>query len=121
MISKPTLVIGASDNVSRYSNIAIRRLKEHAYEVIALGRRASETHGIPIVVDLPDLPVIHTVTLYVNPMVLNDYEALIRKLNPKRVIFNPGTYKGDFAIELQEKGIEVVVGCTLVMLSDGSY
>jgi predicted CoA-binding protein len=37
MIKKKTLVIGASENPSRYSYLAVQRLNAHQYPVIALG------------------------------------------------------------------------------------
>ena len=35
---KKTLVIGASDNPSRYSYLAVQRLRKHGHDVVAIGR-----------------------------------------------------------------------------------
>lgn len=40
---------------------------------------------------------------------------------PKRIIFNPGTENQTFEKMAEEKGIEVLNACTLVMLSIGNY
>ena len=48
MSSKKTLVLGASLNPERYSNIAIHRLCAHSLEVKAFGLRAGEICGIKI-------------------------------------------------------------------------
>jgi predicted CoA-binding protein len=38
-MSKKTLVIGASENPARYSNMAIKRLLQKGHEVKAIGAR----------------------------------------------------------------------------------
>ncbi|MEY3677892.1 MAG: hypothetical protein RI924_33, partial [Bacteroidota bacterium] len=45
----------------------------------------------------------------------------ILKVNPRRVIFNPGTENDELVEKLNEKGIESVEACTLVMLATGQY
>jgi len=42
-------------------------------------------------------------------------------LQPKRIIFNPGTENDEFERYARKKGIEVEEACTLVLLSIGSY
>jgi len=43
------------------------------------------------------------------------------ELNPKRVIFNPGT-ENKLLVEILEKNkIEAIEACTLVLLSTGQY
>lgn len=117
-----TLIIGASEEPSRYSNRAANQLLDHGHAIIMLGKRAGELRGHLIYTSLPaDLPVIYTVTLYVNPTHLEAYRALILGLSPRRVIFNPGTEHPEFMLELHEKGIEALPACTLVMLSIGNY
>jgi hypothetical protein len=49
---------------------------------------------------------------------LYDY---ILSLQPKRIIFNPGTENYEFALKAMSKGIETEEACTLVMLSTGGY
>jgi uncharacterized protein len=118
---KRTVVIGASPKTNRYSNLAVRRLKEHGHEVIAVGLRNGDINGTPIHGDRPIITDVDTVTLYVGPRnqpVLYDY---ILSLNPKRIIFNPGTENSELEKKATEKGIEVLEACTLVMLSIGDY
>ena len=43
-MSKKVLVVGASENQSRYSNKAIIKLKENNYEVFAFGNRPCITN-----------------------------------------------------------------------------
>ncbi len=121
VVLKKTLVIGASTNPERFSYLAVRKLKYLNYPVCAIGLRAGEINGVPILKPFPELDGIHTVTLYVGPANLVSYMDYILALNPKRVIFNPGTEHDEFRKKLEEHDIEVVEGCTLVMLSNGQF
>jgi uncharacterized protein len=120
-MSKKTLVIGASDNPSRYSNLAIRQLLGHGHPVVALGLRPGEVAGIPIVTERPADTDFDTVTLYLNPGRQTAYIDYILSLHPSRVLFNPGTENEAFAEALTQKGIQPVEACTLVLLSTGQY
>jgi predicted CoA-binding protein len=121
MGNKKTLVIGASTNPDRYSNMAIRALRNHQHDVIALAKRTGEVAGVPIQTEFPVNELIDTVTLYVGPQHQTEYYRQVIDIQPERVIFNPGTENFDFAEMLELKGIETIEGCTLVMLSTGQY
>lgn len=120
-MSKKTLVIGASTNPERYSNKAIRSLLTHGHEVVAFARREGFVGSVKIQTEFPEEQTIHTVTMYVGPQHQSEYYAPILDLNPKRVIFNPGTENIEFVEMLESKGIETIEGCTLVMLGTGQY
>ena len=120
-MSKRTLVIGASTNPARYSNMAIRSLLSHGHEVVALARRSGEVDSVKIQTEFPENQNIHTVTMYVGSQHQVEYYAFILDLNPKRVIFNPGTENSEFVEMLESRGIETIEGCTLVMLGTGQY
>jgi len=116
-----TLVIGASLKENRYSNIAIHRLTSHKIETVAIGLRKGEVKGVKIETEQIAFKNIHTVTLYLNPSRQEPYYDYIIKLQPKRVIFNPGTENPEFYNRLKKAGIEVEVACTLVLLSTNQY
>ena len=121
MSNKKTVVIGASENEDRYANRAVRKLKAYGHDVVALGLREGQIDGIKIHKDKPAVENVDTVTLYVgqqNQPQLYDY---VLSLNPKRIIFNPGAENPDFESMAEEKGIETVEACTLVMLSIGNF
>lgn len=120
-MSQRTLVLGASLKPHRYSNLAVRRLAAHGHAVLAVGRREGTIAGIPVRTVVPEGSDIHTVTLYLNPDNQKPWHAVILGLHPKRVIFNPGAENDGFASLLARQGVEVVEGCTLVMLSAGTY
>ena len=122
-MSEMTLVVGASLNPIRYSNIAIKRLLAYDKAVMAFGLRKGEVDGIPIETDQHFFldKDIHTVTLYVGPARQAPLFDWLIQLAPKRVIFNPGTENPVFEDMLHEAGIEVVPACTLVMLATHQY
>jgi predicted CoA-binding protein len=118
---KKTLVLGASPNPSRYSNIAVNRLTNHGHEVVPVGIRDGEIAGIEIIKGRPEVEGIDTVTLYLNPKRQEEYYDYILALNPKRIIFNPGTENPELSRLAREQGIETEIACTLVQLSIGEY
>lgn len=118
---KKTLVIGASENPDRYANRAARSLLRHGHSVELIGLREGQLDGQPIQRGYPDLNEVDTVTMYVGVRNQPDYYEYIKKLKPKRVIFNPGTENPTFARQLSQAGIEPIEACTLVMLSVGTY
>ncbi|HEU4716718.1 MAG TPA: CoA-binding protein [Bacteroidia bacterium] len=115
------VVIGASENPERYSNRAVRSLKSHGKEVVAVGIHEGEIDGIKIRTDRPQLTDVDTVTMYVGPKNQPAWYDYILSLKPKRIIFNPGAENPEFEKIAKENGIEVVEACTLVMLSIGNY
>ncbi|MCI5058437.1 MAG: CoA-binding protein [Flavobacteriales bacterium] len=118
---KKTLVIGASSNPARYSNMAIKRLIDNGHEVLAIGKEEAHVHGIDIRTSFKDLSDIHTVTLYLRPELQTQYIEQIKELKPQRVIFNPGTENAQHMSIFQDAGIETVEACTLVMLGNGLF
>jgi len=120
-MSKKTLVLGASLKPQRYSNIAVKRLRKYSHEVVAFGLRAGEVSDVSIDTELIAYEDIDTVTLYLNPTRQEQYYEYIIDLNPKRVIFNPGTENPEFYNLLKQNNIDFEVACTLVLLGTGQY
>ena len=121
MSSKKTLVIGASDNPSRYSYLAVQQLIRHGHPVIALGKRAGRVGDVTILTEKPADEDIDTVTLYLNPTHQEAYYDYILSLHPKRILFNPGAENQVFAEKAREQGIQAMEACTLVLLSTNQY
>ena len=120
-MKKKTLVLGASDNPSRYSFLAINRLVNSGHPVVAVGLKEGEVAGVKIERGTPDFADVDTITLYLNPRNQEQYYDYILSLNPKRVIFNPGTENPELYRLLRERTIEPEVACTLVLLSINQY
>ncbi|MCH9661205.1 MAG: CoA-binding protein [Bacteroidetes bacterium] len=118
---KKTLVIGASTNKARYSNIAIHRLLANNHPVVAFGLREGTVGGVSIQTERLLFEDIDTVTLYIGPKHQPEYYEYIVSLNPKRVIFNPGTENPNFYQILTENNIVPEIACTLVLLATNQY
>lgn len=118
---KKTLVIGASENPERYANKAIRALLAHNHEVVALGLKKGNVQGIEFHTEKETFEDIDTVTLYVGPRNQPEYYDYIISLNPRRVIFNPGTENPEFISKLKSAGIYPEIACTLILLVTDQY
>jgi len=116
-----TLVFGASLKEVRYSNIALRRLREYDYPVAAIGGREGDVLDVQILKGHPTLEDIHTITMYMGADRQTDHYDYLLGLHPKRIVFNPGAENPALAELATEAGIEVVEACTLVLLSTGQY
>ena len=116
-----TLVLGSSIKPERYSNMAIKLLREYDHEVIAHGLREGMVEDVPIQTNFEDVEGVDTVTLYVGPQNQPPYYDQIVELNPRRVIFNPGTENSELQNLLEEKGISYEEACTLVLLRTNQY
>lgn len=115
------LVMGASPEESRYSNIATKMLKSYGHQVVCFGKRTGTCSGEPIVQQFPKNDHFHTVTLYLNPAHQEQYYEEIIAMNPGRVIFNPGTENEEFEEKLTAANIPFEEACTLVLLRSGQF
>tara|TARA_B100000963_G_scaffold174245_1_gene151595 strand:+ start:3327 stop:3695 length:369 start_codon:yes stop_codon:yes gene_type:complete len=117
-----TLVLGASLNSHRYSNKAILDLVERGYRVVAIGKAIGFVNGVQILEEIPkNIIEIDTVTIYLNPKKQIYYYRDIIRIKPRRVIFNPGAENTELTELMLKENVEVINGCTLVMLSLGQY
>lgn len=116
-----TLVLGASTNEDRYANKAVRMLVENGHEVVAVGRMAGSIGDVTIEKGQPMIADVDTVTLYIGPFFQSEISDYVVKLNPRRVIFNPGTENPEFQQLLESKDIVAEEACTLVLLRTGQF
>jgi uncharacterized protein len=120
-MNKKTLVIGASLNPERYSNLVVKKLVNHEYEVLAIGKKEGEIAGVVIDTEKKHYKDLDTVTLYVNPKNQKQFYDYVVSLKPNRVIFNPGTENPEFYKILKENEIPFEEACSLVLLSTDQY
>jgi predicted CoA-binding protein len=118
---KTTVVLGASDDPGRYSYLAVNRLRRNGHPVIAIGKKPGLVADVQITKEKEPHTGIDTITLYLNPLHQKMYYDYIVSLNPKRIIFNPGTENDELVVLAKQNGIKTMEACTLVMLSTGQY
>lgn len=116
-----TLVLGASTDPLRYANKAIKLLRAHQHEVVAVGKDEGSVEDVNIIHGFPGDEKIDTVTLYLNPVRQRSYYQEIMRLKPRRIIFNPGTENTELEKLAAENGIATEEACTLVLLNTGQY
>ncbi len=121
IMQKKTLVIGASENPERYSNMAVKKLVAHGHPVLALGNRDGTIDATKITKEKPQADDVNTVSLYLNAGNQKPYYNYILDLKPQRIIFNPGAENQELAGLAAAQGIKVMEACTLVMLSTGQF
>lgn len=110
-------ILGASDNPERYAHKALKMLQEYGHKVFLVNPHIDKIEDLNVSPSLTALPEkIDTLTLYINPQRLTPYLDQIKKLRPKRVIFNPGTESPEIKEELSKAGIQTTEACTLVLL-----
>ena len=116
------VVLGASPKAERYSNQAVRLLKEHGYTVIPVNPGVASIEDLPVAKDLRAVrDAVFTLSVYVGPersaALIDDMVAL----HPARVVLNPGTESPVLETVLRSHGIEVMHDCTLRMLREGRF
>ena len=119
--NKRTLVLGATPNPSRYAFLATNMLKDFGHDTVLYGIKKGEIAGQTILNSWPEDEKVDTVTLYVNPKIQVDYYQKIFSLDPKRIIFNPGTENPELERMAEERGIEALEACTLVLLRTNQF
>lgn len=115
------MVLGASANPERYSNLAVRRLRNAGHSIFAIGRKPATVGDVDIHTDKAAVEDVDTVTLYLNAANQKEYYDYILSLHPRRIIFNPGAENPELEALASAHGIEPVEACTLVLLSTGQY
>lgn len=120
--NKKTVVIGASPRPYRYSHSAVVELNRFGHDVVAIGLRKEKIGSTPILTGFPKIEDVDTVTLYIGEKNQPPYyQYILEELKPRRIIMNPGAENDELRSLAQEKGIEVVENCTLMMLAHGMY
>tara|TARA_B100000035_G_scaffold17367_2_gene13903 strand:+ start:169 stop:540 length:372 start_codon:yes stop_codon:yes gene_type:complete len=121
MVDYNTLVIGASVNPDRYSHKVVLKLLDSGIKVIPMGINQGNIADLVIVRPFEKQKNIHTVSIYIKPEIQKEYYKYIINLQPKRVLFNPGTENPIFSQILQKHNIYWENSCSLVLLSTNQY
>jgi predicted CoA-binding protein len=115
-------VLGASPKPDRYSFKAMRMLQEHGHDAVPVNPAYDEILGekcFPAISEVPG--PIDTVTIYLGKRRSDALIDQVTNTKPRRIILNPGAENDELANAARNRGIEVVEGCTLVMLTIGTF
>lgn len=115
-------VVGASDDPEKYSNMAVRLLKEKGHRVFPVNPSLKNLEGLPVYASVSAIPEpIDTVSLYVSAKVSDKLAPEILKLAPRRILFNPGAENKPLEEKAAGQGIQALEACTLVMLRTSQF
>ena len=114
--------MGASPKPERYAYKALEMLHEYGHRTVPINPAFEEILGEKCYSTISDAPSpIDTVTLYLGAARSNPLINEIIAAKPRRIIMNPGAENATLAEKAEKSGIEVVEGCTLVMLQTGQF
>ena len=116
------VVLGASKKPERYSNMAVKSLLEHGYNVIPVNPAGLEIYGIKSRHSLDEITErVDTLTMYINGERSSVIADSIINLAAQRIIFNPGTENPSLAERCEATGSRTCLACTLVMLNTEQF
>ncbi len=119
---KTVAVLGATPKPDRYAFMAMQRLQARGHKVIPVNPAFAEVLVEQCYKSVSEVPEpIDTLTMYVGAARSEPLIEEIIQARPSRIIFNPGAENERLAQAAQASGIEVVHGCTLVMLATGAF
>ena len=115
-------MLGASRKQERYSNRAVRALKQHGYRVVPVNPAHAAVEGLPSAAGLAEVGgTVDTLTVYIGPRHVGPLIDDIVAARPRRVILNPGTESAELKDTLDRHGIPWLEACTLVLLATGQF
>ena len=120
--SETVAILGASPKPERYAYKAFEMLQEYGHRPVPINPAFDEILGEKCYPQISDAPKpIDTITVYLGEARSNPLIAEIIQAKPRRIIMNPGAENSALAAKAEDAGIEVVEGCTLVMLRTGQF
>jgi predicted CoA-binding protein len=120
--AKTVAILGASPKPDRYAYKAFEMLRDYGHRPIPVNPAFEEILSEKCYRTISEAPgPIDTVTLYLGEARSNPLIDEIIAAKPRRIIMNPGAENFALADKAEEAGIEVVEGCTLVMLRSGEF
>lgn len=122
MQNPQVVVLGASNKPHRYAYKAMLMLQEYGYHVLPVHPKLENIDGMVVKHSLQQIhQTIDTLTVYIGPQRSTPLIDDIIKLNPSRVILNPGTESEELELALLHNDISFVKDCTLLMLEHGRF
>jgi predicted CoA-binding protein len=115
-------ILGASPKPDRYAYKAFEMLRRHGHQPVPINPAIPDILGEKCYPTISAAPgPIDTVTLYLGPARSTPLIDEIIQAKPRRIIMNPGAENSALAEKAEDAGIEVIEGCTLVMLQTGQF
>jgi predicted CoA-binding protein len=119
---KTAAVIGASNDRTRYGNMAVRAFRRAGYQVFPVNPTEPEIEGLKAYTSVKDIPnELDTVTIYVRPAVLVKLLPEIAEKGCKDLWLNPGTVSDTVLAEVERLGLNALQGCSILAIGQSPY
>lgn len=119
---KTAAVIGASNDRTRYGNMAVRAFRRAGYQVYPVNPTEPQIEGLKAFPSVKDIPAdLDTVTIYVRPAVLVKLLPEIAEKGCKDLWLNPGTVSDTVLAEVKRLGLNALQGCSILAIGQSPY
>jgi predicted CoA-binding protein len=126
-----TLILGASHKPHRFAYKAMQKLQSIGITPVLVGPLPGIIEGLAVMTleqaqaqleaESKSGHGIDTIALYINPDKLTVLAEQVIALQPRRIIFNPGTESRELQALFSEAGISCVEDCVLRMIDGARY
>jgi uncharacterized protein len=116
-MGKPVAVIlGASQNRTKFGNKSVRAHLAAGYHVIPVNPRGGEIEQLSVYPNLDAIPAqpIDRISVYLAPQHLLPLLDSVAQLEFRELWLNPGAESDELLARCSELGIPVVCGCSIV-------
>ena len=116
-------ILGLSHLQDRYAYRAATMLQSHNFhKIVGVHPSGLPVLGIPVHKQLDEIETpIHTLTMYISAEKSRPLIPSILRINPTRIIFNPGSESTELEAAAADQGIQTQRACTLVLLSTSQF
>lgn len=115
-------VIGASNDRSKYGNMAVRAFRRAGYEVIPVNPTEPVVEGLKTYPSITEVPgELDKVTVYVRPAIVVKMLADIAAKGCGELWLNPGTSSDTVRAEVKRLGLNAIEGCSIIAVGQSPY
>ena len=114
---KSVAVIGASNDRSKFGNMAVRAYRSEGWQVYPVNLREAQVEGLPAYASIAaiDAPVTRAL-IYLQPqLVAAELEAIAQK-GVREIYFNPGTESPEAIAKASALGRDTRIECSIVAI-----
>ena len=120
-MSQPSVaIVGASNDRAKFGNKAVRAFQNQGFTVYPVNPKGGEIEGLPAYTSLSEIPAekIDRISMYVPPAVGLKMLDEIAAIEFDELWLNPGSESDELIAAARERGLEVVVACSIVAVGE---
>jgi uncharacterized protein len=114
------IIVGASNDRSKFGNKAVRAYLKRAHEVFPVNPNETMVEGLPVYASVTDVPgPIDRATLYIPPRYARHVlAALAARGDVAEVYFNPGSEAPELLAYSRSLGLKTTFGCAIIDIGE---